>query len=533
MHHLFRRAGVLAALITGLGGATASADVIRVQSTTDTVDAGLVDGLLRPMYQAAQPGDTIQYTAVGTGKALDNARAGLGDVVITHAPSLEAKFVADGFSLEPYGRAIFYSDYVIVGPADDPAGAFTGSRHDAVTTFEKIAAAGAAGTATFVSRGDNSGTNVQEQIIWGLTGAGVQKQTAQNAAGAGGRFEPWTGAATDYPNWYEKSQKGQAANLQQADVCATTPANPNGGCYTMVDRGTFNRLLNAGTLTKLKIVTDKSTPGVRGGENLLINPFSAYIVNPAAVSGLTTVNVPAAQRFMDFLTSESFQGSLDTWPSASDPAFRADAFPKVDLDASLPVTGVSGRAVPMTVTVTNRLPGEGVVPGIPLQLQRSTNGGKTFTDVGAPVTTDAAGRASFTPKLLKTTTFRVRMDRYRQFSPSTSTLGVVADLAPQVTKIRLTAKRLALTVNEAATVRVAVSRRTTRTVRVKGKKRTVVVLKRVKNIRAVATRPGQVARSVGALRPGVYQLTVRADDVAGNVTKRVVRLTVRSVRPRG
>ena len=119
----FLRATAVVLLLTGLGvGSAAQADTIRVQSTTDTVDAGLVDGLLEPMYAQAQPGDTLDYVGVGTGRALDNARRGIADVVITHAPSLEQQFVTDGFSLEPSGRAIFYSDYVIVGPRADPAG---------------------------------------------------------------------------------------------------------------------------------------------------------------------------------------------------------------------------------------------------------------------------------------------------------------------------------------------------------------------------------------------------------------------------
>src|ERR1700742_777422 len=159
-----RRALVSAAVAACLvAPATAAADTIRVQSTTDTVDAGLVEGMLRSAYKAAQPGDTLDYTAVGTGKALHNARAGLADVVITHAPSLEASFFNDGYSLGR-GRQIFYSDYVIVGPKDDPAGVGAkGHAHDAIGAFEDIAAAGDANpnAVRFKSRGDNSGTNVQ------------------------------------------------------------------------------------------------------------------------------------------------------------------------------------------------------------------------------------------------------------------------------------------------------------------------------------------------------------------------------------
>ena len=135
------------AAVTVLAGAAsgiAAAATIRVQSTTDTVDAGLVDGLLKPLYAAAQPGDTLALTAVGSGKALDNARLGLADVVITHAPPLEQQFVADGYSLEPSGRAIFSSDYVLVGPPADPAGVALSAPHDAIAALEAIAAAGAA-----------------------------------------------------------------------------------------------------------------------------------------------------------------------------------------------------------------------------------------------------------------------------------------------------------------------------------------------------------------------------------------------------
>src|ERR1700710_1458168 len=98
-------AAALCALVLLSATATvALADDIRVQSTTDTVDAGLVDGLLKPAYAAAQPGDTLAYVGVGTGAALTNAQNGLADVVITHAPSLEATFVTNGFSLEAFGR---------------------------------------------------------------------------------------------------------------------------------------------------------------------------------------------------------------------------------------------------------------------------------------------------------------------------------------------------------------------------------------------------------------------------------------------
>jgi tungstate transport system substrate-binding protein len=416
---------IVALLVVALAASVASADVIRVQSTTDTVDAGLVDGLLKPAYRAVHPEDELQYTAVGTGRALDNARAGLGDVVITHARTLEQQFVLDGYSLEPAGRAIFYSDYVIVGPRSDPAGVGASAAHDAISAFEAIASAG---DASFVSRGDNSGTNVQEQLMWGMTGPGVVKQTASNAGGSLARSEPGSGGT--YPDWYVKTNRGQAANLQEAEVC-NGATYPNGNCYTMVDRGTFNRLVDSGTITNLAIVSQSNDAGARGGKDLLINPFNVYIVNPDKVAGSTTVNVAAARRFVDFLVSASLQAAVDTFPITIDPAFRSDAFPSVTLTSSLSPTATAGAPVPLTLAFANKQPGTPTIVGMPVQLQQSTDAGKTWSDVGAPQATDADGHVSFAPTIARTTRYRVSLPLFQatdwnMLSPSTHELGTVS-----------------------------------------------------------------------------------------------------------
>ena len=93
-----------------------------VQSTTSVRDSGLLDEVIIPQFQQRYPQWRLRVVAVGTGQAIVNARAGQGDVLITHAPALEQQFLADGFSLEPFGRSIMWNDYVIVGPANDPAG---------------------------------------------------------------------------------------------------------------------------------------------------------------------------------------------------------------------------------------------------------------------------------------------------------------------------------------------------------------------------------------------------------------------------
>jgi tungstate transport system substrate-binding protein len=522
-----RVAAVLALLVGLIAAATASADTIRVQSTTDTVDAGLVDGLLRPLYAAAQPGDTLNYTAVGTGRALDNARAGLGDVVITHAPSLEQTFVSGGFSLEPAGRAIFYSDYVIVGPRSDPAGVATADPHDAIGALEAIGTAGAAGRATFISRGDNSGTNVQEQIMWGLT-TSVPKELARNGAADPRRYEPSSGGV--YPIWYAQTNRGQAANLQVADVC-NTGTYPNGGCYTMVDRGTFNRLRDSQTITNLTIVSQSNDAAARGGKDLLINPFSAYIVNPDRVAG---VNVAAAQRFVDFLTSRSFQAAVDTFPTTTDPAFHSDAFPTVALTSPLAATATAGSTVALKLHLANRQPGTPAVNGMPVQLQQSTDGGTTWTNAGAASTTDASGDVSFSPTIASTTSYRVSLDRFQAtswnaFSPNTQDLGVVSVAAvprptpivdrraPTLRGLTLGPKGLTVRTDEAGTVRATVRKRSVRTVRRHGRSHKVVTFRIVRTASARASRAGDVTlRWSRALPAGTYRIGLRATDLRGN-----------------
>src|SRR5690349_19173853 len=154
-------AAVLALAVALTGAATAGAQQQKrpliVQSTTSVRDSGVLDQLITPQFERRFPQYDLKFVAVGTGQAITNARAGQGDVLIGHSPALEAKFVQDGFSFEPIGRTVMWNDFVIVGPASDPAGILKAARNDAVSSFEAIAAAGAAGRANFVSRGDNSG----------------------------------------------------------------------------------------------------------------------------------------------------------------------------------------------------------------------------------------------------------------------------------------------------------------------------------------------------------------------------------------
>ncbi|WP_084286220.1 substrate-binding domain-containing protein [Solirubrobacter soli] len=529
-----RRSGWVAAVMAaGLALPTAaSADNIRIESTTDTVDAGLVTGLLENAYKAAQPGDTIAYHAVGTGAALTNARNGLADVVITHAPSLEDQFVKDGYSLG-LGRQIFYSDYVIVGPKDDPAGVAAKHPHDAVGAFEDIAAAGAADSTKvrFRSRADNSGTNVQEQIMWGLST--ITKQKASNAPALDTtRFEPGTGGT--YPDWYVRQSGGQAENLGRVEACVVA----GNGCYTMLDRGTFNKQVNDGVVTHLKIVAEKNTAAVRGGENLLINPFSVYIVNPAKFAAPPIPNVAAATRFVNFLVSPGFQASLLGFPNAVDPAFLPNAFPSLTLDTPLPQVAAPGDTIELDGVAKNRLPGgvSGVVniKDLPVQLQQSTDDGSTWKNIGGPVQTDANGAFSLTTAIGRTTRYRFSTgaapaSTYNQFSPSTQDLGVVAIPTPQptvsptptptptvvppkdttrptVSTVSLTRRGVSLKISEGGTIKLVIERKAA-----KGNKFT-----KVQTVTLKSTAAKTVKGTHKALKAGKYRLQITATDLAGN-----------------
>lgn len=130
---------------------------IRVASTTSLYDTGLLDELV-PAFQAAYPEYEAQVVAVGTGEALALGRRGDADVVLAHAPEREDRFVAEGHGLR---RTTFMrNDFVLAGPAEDPAG--VAGAAGAADALRRIARA----EAGFASRGDDSGTNIRERTLW-------------------------------------------------------------------------------------------------------------------------------------------------------------------------------------------------------------------------------------------------------------------------------------------------------------------------------------------------------------------------------
>ena len=220
---------------------------LRLATTTSTENSGLLAALLPPFEQANDC--QVDVIAVGTGKAIKLGETGDVDVVLVHARSKEDQFVADGFGVDR--RDVMYNDFVILGPAADPAG--IANSEDAAAALGKIAAA----KATFVSRGDDSGTHTREKQLWkaaGITPAG---------------------------DWYLEAGRGMGEVI--------TMATERVG-YTLSDRGTY---LAYKTKTDLRI-TVEGDPG-------LFNPYGVIMVNPQKHPH---VKVGLAKKFLDYLTSK-------------------------------------------------------------------------------------------------------------------------------------------------------------------------------------------------------------------------------------
>jgi tungstate transport system substrate-binding protein len=194
---LIRRSLVLSLLAMAAGAVLAQGQTIVMASTTSTEQSGLFGHLL-PQFKAAT-GTEVRVVALGTGQALDMGRRGDADIVFVHDQPAEEKFVAEGFGLKRH--AVMYNDFVLIGPAADPA-KLRGS--DVVTALQKLAASGA----TFVSRGDKSGTHAAELRYWKLAGHDM---------------------ASAKPSGYRECGCGMGPALNMA---AST------GAYVLADRGT-------------------------------------------------------------------------------------------------------------------------------------------------------------------------------------------------------------------------------------------------------------------------------------------------------
>jgi tungstate transport system substrate-binding protein len=243
---------------------------ITLATTTSTHDTGLLDSLL-PMFER-ETGIAVKPIAVGTGAALEMARRGDADAVLVHAPESERAYVESGDLIE--GRRIMYNDFLIVGPAADPARAR--GRDSLATAMRAIGQAG-----SFVSRGDGSGTEKKELRLWAAAGMNPSAMPRR-----------------------EETGQGMGATLLIADQRQT---------YTLTDRATY--LAFKDRLTLVPLVE---------GDPSLRNVYSAYVVNPGKHPA---VRRREAGRFVRYLTEPSVQRWIGEFGSGKwgEPLFHPDA----------------------------------------------------------------------------------------------------------------------------------------------------------------------------------------------------------------
>lgn len=232
-------------------------------TTTSTQDSGLLDVIL-PDFNTRYGADT-EVVAVGTGQALQLGKNCDADVVLVHARKQEDAFVAEGSGVNR--QDVMYNDFIILGPASDPAG--IKGMTDAAAAFKKIAET----KSPFISRGDNSGTHTKELSIWDATGLALVDAT--------GTISPNLTFKRPEGDWYQSVGQGMGAVL--------TIANEQ-QAYTLSDRATYLARTQQGT--DLQIMVE--------GDSRLFNPYGVIEVNPEKCP---SVNNAGAKAFVEWITS--------------------------------------------------------------------------------------------------------------------------------------------------------------------------------------------------------------------------------------
>lgn len=242
--------------------------LVRLATTTSTENSGLLGDLL-PRFRSAS-GYQVHVIAVGTGKALRMGRDGDVDVVLVHAPAAEQRFVDEGFGQQRL--PVMFNDFVIVGPADDPAG--VSEAGSAAAALGNIAAAGK----LFVSRGDDSGTHKKEKSLW---------RSANVRPG---------------DSWYREVGQGMGKVLQIADEL---------GAYTLTDRGTW---LAYREKSRLRI-------SYQGHEEL----FNPYAIIAISAKRYPDLNHAGASALIEWMRGPEGQHAIANYRKAGEQLFTPSA----------------------------------------------------------------------------------------------------------------------------------------------------------------------------------------------------------------
>jgi len=264
--HLIACMAMVVAVCAGPVGAQSTPSIVMA-STTSTEQSGLFAHLLPAFKQAT--GIEAKVVALGTGQALDMGRRGDADVLFVHDQAAEEKFVADGFGVKRH--PVMYNDFVLVGPASDPAKT---RGKDIVSALQKVAAA----QAPFISRGDKSGTHAAELRYW--------KQAGLDAKGTG----------------YKECGCGMGPALNMGASI---------GAYVLTDRGTWLSFKNR---QDLQILVE--------GDKQLFNQYGVMVVNPAKHAH---VKADLAQKFVDWVVSPAGQANIASYKVGGETLFFPNA----------------------------------------------------------------------------------------------------------------------------------------------------------------------------------------------------------------
>ena len=271
---LWSAAALLALTLAVLPAASAERFII-LQSTTSTENSGFFKYLL-PLF-TERTGIEVRVVAVGTGQAIKNAMNGDGDVLLVHDRDAEEKFVAGGFGVKRHD--VMYNDYLLAGPAEDPA-KIAGEK-DCVAAFAKLGAA----AEPFVSRGDDSGTHKAELRLW--------KAANVDAKAASG-------------TWYREAGQGMGATLNMAVAM---------NAYVLTDRATWSSFKNRGGL---KVLVE--------GDKRLFNPYSIILVNPEKHPHVKAAD---GQAFVDWMLSPEGQSAIAAFKIDGQTVYFPDAAPSL------------------------------------------------------------------------------------------------------------------------------------------------------------------------------------------------------------
>lgn len=292
MKRLLLAAFVVFCCLTLPGLAFSADKVLKMSTTTSTQSSGLLDILL-PEFEK-DTGIVVKVIAKGTGAAIRDGIDGNVDIIFVHAIDREEKFVSDGFGTKRY--PVMHNDFIILGPAADPAGIRGCSAAD--EAMRKIAAS----SSFFVSRGDDSGTHTKEQALWKATGLTLE-QGSQSIVKSGKEqqvnFEKPAG------DWYLSIGQGMGKALTFADEKQA---------YILADRGTYIKYKFGRDIPiALDILCE--------GDYALANPYGIIPVNPAKHPH---VKNELAEQFAGWITSARGQKLIGGYRLLNNQLFYPD-----------------------------------------------------------------------------------------------------------------------------------------------------------------------------------------------------------------